>query len=178
MKYKYHYWDLEGTSLISALLNSAGSFFLDEHNISSLDQLRQQHPHLAYAWTVKNRFDLLEKTIVDLRMVPQMLGIYDVPIRSSVRDINHYEWLRVIQDVKLGRLASIRDISFHLVNEIFELGIPHLSLSLKSIKKKIWEENSDIILQLAIISNTGKSICHGDICGHHGCHSSCCQIYR
>ena len=158
MKYKYHYWDLEDTSLTAALINSVGSVFLDNHNFSSVDQFKQQHPHLAYAWNVKNRFDLLEKTIIDLRTVPQMLGVYDVPIRSSVRDINHEEWLRIIQDVKLGRFASIRDISFHLVNEIFELEIPDLSLSLKTINRKIGEEQADIIRELEMVSNAGKPL--------------------
>ena len=60
-----------------------------------------------------------------------MLGVNNLPLVSKVRDINRYDWLKAIVDLALFRFSSLRDITFHFVNEVLELNIPDYSLNIK-----------------------------------------------
>lgn len=95
---------------------------------------------------------------MDLRLVPQMLGVAEVPVKSRVRDITRYEWLQSCLELALYRFSSIRDISYHLVNELLELNIPSLDVRLTAIEKKIGQSHPEVVLVLREIGLCGRAV--------------------
>jgi hypothetical protein len=158
MAFDYHWWSLENSELKGLLYNSIGNFWLHDHPYKTWGELEADLPHMAYAQHVYSRFDMLEQLFVDLRVVVQMLGVTELPIKSTVMPINRYDWLKSVLDLKLIRFSTIRDASFFLVNEVLELHIDDLKLNLKSIRKVISSGNPNLIIALEKINIAGSNI--------------------
>lgn len=101
---------------------------------------------------------MLEELFVDLRVIPQMLCIQDLPLKSNVRNINRYEWIKSIMDLTLFRFSSIRDVTYHLINQLLELGIEDHRLNLKSLKKFIGESHTKVVNVLIKIEAAGNHL--------------------
>ena len=104
------------------------------------------------------RFDALEQQFFDLRVIPQMLGVEDIPLASTVKDVNRYEWLKSIVDLSLFRFSSLRDIAFHFVNEVLELELPDHKLNIKQFSKVLTESHAQIIEYLKVLDRTGSPL--------------------
>jgi len=156
MKEHYYWWDLEASKFKGILYDSIGTYFLFEHSYTNWDEFVEADPHMAYEYLTYIRFNALEQQFVDLRVIPQMLGVKQVPIQSVVQDINRYEWLKSIIDLTLFRFSSLRDISFHFVNEVLELQISDHSLNVKQISKALRRSNSQLIKNLKVLE---KLVC-------------------
>jgi len=160
MKEHYYWWDLEASKFKGILYDSIGTYFLFEHSYTNWDEFVEADPHMAYAYLTYIRFNALEQQFVDLRVIPQMLGVKQVPIQSVVQDINRYEWLKSIIDLTLFRFSSLRDISFHFVNEVLELQISDHSLNVKQISKALRRSNSQLIKNLKVLEKAGLPLRH------------------
>lgn len=131
-------------------------FSLEEHKFEDWHDFEHKMPHMAYAWTVATRFKTMEQLFVDLRVVPQMLGVKDLPVNSEVRDINKYEWLKSATDLALYRFSSVRDVSLHFVNDLLELGIEHVTFW--NLKKVIEQKHPTVFTLLQEIGECGRRV--------------------
>ncbi len=86
-----------------------------------------------------------------------MLGVETVPVKSSVRDINRYDWLKAIVDLTLFRFSSLRDIAFHFVNEVLDLGLSDFQLNIKQLKKPK-NRVPEILEDLITLDKTGEEL--------------------
>ncbi len=155
MKDDYYWWDLEGTVFKAVLYDSINTYFLYDHSCSDWNEFSKADPHMAYAHLTYIRFNALEQQFVDLRVIPQMLGVNNLPLVSKVKNINRYDWLKAIIDLALFRFSSLRDITFHFVNEVLELNIPDHSLNIKQFGKIIKDTHADILTNLKILDSSG-----------------------
>jgi len=158
LKFNYFWWDLEKSEFKGYLYNTIGCFYLYDHNYENWEEFEKCLPHMAYTHLVFVRFEALEQLFVDLRIVTQMLGVEDFPIKSPVKDINRHQWLKSAVDLKLMRFSAIRDTCFHLVNELLELGINKFDLNFSTLKKSLKDSHPILIDILKDIAFMGKSI--------------------
>lgn len=168
MDFQYHWWGLEETSFKGDVVyDIVTRFNLEEHTFKDWQDFKEKMPHMAYAWAVATRFDALEQLFVDLRMVPQMLGVKEVPIKSEVQDINKYEWLKAATDLALYRFSSIRDVSLHFVNDLLELKVEALKIG--TLKKVIQGTHPSIVSVLQGIGDCGRNLRNDrNLRGHEG----------
>lgn len=158
MDTEYFWWDLEDSHFKGVLYDSMGMYFLGHYGYKSYEEFAKNDPHMAFAMAINGRFEALEQQFVDLRVIPQMLGVKELPLPSSVRAINRYDWLKSITDLALLRFSSIRDIAFHFVVEMLEIKIPDHKLNFNNLKSKLNTDHPEIIKLLGSISNSGESI--------------------
>lgn len=155
MEYEYFWWDLEDSEFKGVLYDSIGMYFLHEHPYTSWEEFESADPHIAYAHMTSIRFNMLEELFVDLRLIPQMLGVQTLPLKSNVRDINRYEWIKSIMDLTLFRFSSIRDVTYHFINQLLELGLEDHRLNIKSLKKLIGSSHPYVISELIKVETAG-----------------------
>lgn len=155
-KLEYHYWDLSENDLDVMLYNVLAPFMLTSHEYDDLNDFKLQNPPLAYAYCVDERYRLLNELVVSLRAIPQMLGVSQVPIVSSVKALNHYEWLTITLDLALFRFSSVRDCCYFLVREVFELELKDRNTLLGSLKKSLLPDNQAVISILENIADVGE----------------------
>lgn len=158
MDKEYFWWDLEGSRLKGVIYDSINSYFLYEHPYKNWADFSKADPHMAYAQLVYEKFNSLEQQFVDLRVIPQLLGVNDIPLKSSVMNINRYDWIKSIVDLTLFRFSSIRDIVFHLVNEVMKLDIPDYKLNIKNLSISLKSEHQFLLANLMDIEKIGRTL--------------------
>ena len=158
MNNEYYWWDLEKSSFKAVLYDSINCYFLNDLPYKNWQEFSEADPHMAYAHLTYVRFNMLEQQFIDLRVIPQMLGVNTVPVPSAVEDINRYDWLKSIVDLSLFRFSSLRDISFHFVNEVLELGIADQQLNIKQLNKVLREKYPEILDGLKILDKSGEEL--------------------
>lgn len=158
MKDEYYWWDLDESVFKGVLYDSINMYFLHEHPYKNWDEFSKADPHMAYAQLAYIRFNALEQQFVDLRVIPQMLGVKSLPLKSTVKNINRYEWMKSIVDLALFRFSSLRDIAFHFVNEVLELQLPDYKLNIKQFNKEIKNTHPDILDVLKILDSIGTPL--------------------
>ncbi len=158
MNIEYQWWNLEKSNFKQILYNTIGNFYLHDHPYTTWEEFEEDLPHMAFTHLVFTRFEMLERLFVDLRVVIQMLGATDVPVRSNEMNINRYDWLKSALDLKLLRFSSIRDVSFHFVNEILGIGIDERKVNLNNIKKILSKSRPELMDLLDTISTAGVEI--------------------
>lgn len=158
MKNDYFWWGLEDSEFKYLLYNSIGMYFLQDDVYQSWNELSENDPHMAYAYLIGIRFNTLEQQFVDLRVIPQLLGVESLPLKSLVMDISRYEWLKSIVDLALSRFSSIRDILYHFINEVLELEIDNYKLNFNNLKKALKDTHPEIIKDLKLINEAGASL--------------------
>ncbi|PHM25101.1 Cthe_2314 family HEPN domain-containing protein [Xenorhabdus budapestensis] len=158
MKNEYYWWDLEESTFKGVLYDSINMYFLHDHPYTNWDEFSKADHHMAYAQLTYIRFNALEQQFVDLRVIPQMLGVQSLPLKSTVKDINRYEWMKSIVDLALFRFSSLRDIAFHFVNEVLELNLPDHKLNIKQLNKEIKEDYPEILNTLRILDAAGTPL--------------------
>lgn len=158
MKKEYYWWDLNESKFKAILYDSMNIYFLHDQPYENWDEFVKIEPHMAYAHLIYVRFHTLEQQFVDLRVIPQMLGVQKIPLKSIVKDINRYDWLKSIVDLSLYRFSSIRDIVFHFVNQVLKLNIPDHILNIKQLSKMIKDSHPEIFNILKILENSGSTL--------------------
>ncbi|MDR8523717.1 Cthe_2314 family HEPN domain-containing protein [Shewanella fidelis] len=174
MKSDYYWWDLEDSSFKGVLYDSINTYFLHDHPYESWDEFRSADPHMAYAHLTYVRFNALEQQFVDLRVIPQMLGVENLPLQSQVQNINRYDWLKSIIDLSLFRFSSLRDIAFHFVNEVLELNLPDHKLNIKQLAKVLRDTHPDILAPLKVLEGTGTPLRQDR---NNRAHKGFCNLY-
>ncbi len=155
MKNDYYWWDFEESTFKGVLYDSINMYFLHDHPYKDWNEFAEADPHMAYAHLTYVRFNALEQQFVDLRVIPQMLGVETIPVKSTVQDINRYDWLKSIVDLSLFRFSSLRDIAFHFVNEVLELELPDHKLNIKQLSKVLRKDHSEVLEHLKVLDKTG-----------------------
>lgn len=149
-------------------------YFLHDHPYKNWEQFSEADPHMAYAHLTYVRFDALEQQFVDLRVIPQLLGVESIPLKSSVQDINRYDWLKSIVDLALFRFSSLRDIAFHFVNEVLELKLPDHKLNMKQLNKVLRENHQGTLASLKVLDGTGNPL---RLDRNERAHKGFCNLY-
>ncbi len=158
MNIEYFCWDLEDSKFTGLLYDSINMYFLGDLPYETWEEFSKADPHMAYAHLTSIRFNALEQQFIDLRVIPQMLGVESIPLKSAVKDIDRHDWLKSIVDLTLFRFSSIRDIAFHFVNEVLELKIPDLKLNIKNLSKVLESDHPDILISLKELGGIGKPL--------------------
>ncbi|WP_088210971.1 Cthe_2314 family HEPN domain-containing protein [Shewanella sp. Shew256] len=158
MNNEYYWWDLENSRFKAVLYDSINCYFLHDLPYQNWQEFSEADPHMAYAHLTYVRFNMLEQQFIDLRVIPQMLGVETVPVKSSVQDINRYDWLKSVVDLTLFRFSSLRDIAFHFVNEVLELGLSDFQLNIKQLKKALKTQHPEILEDLIVLDKTGEEL--------------------
>lgn len=174
MNNEYHWWGLEESTFKGVLYDSINMYFLHDHPYKNWDEFAEADPHMAYAHLTSIRFDALEQQFVDLRVIPQMLGVESLPLKSTVQDINRHDWLKSIVDLTLFRFSSLRDIAFHFVNEVLELDLPDHKLNIKQLSKLLKQNHSEILENLKILDGTGVPL---RLDRNERAHKGFCNLY-
>lgn len=79
-----------------------------------------------------------------------MLAYDGFPIKTVEGSIFRDQWIRIILDVLLSRLTSIRDCCFLFAAEIYGLGIDPPNVNLGSLKKHIRDKGVvDVLIKIA-----------------------------
>ena len=174
METEYFWWDLEESIFKGVLYDSINAYFLHDHPYENWEEFKAADPHMAYAHLTYVRFDALEQQFVDLRVIPQMLGAKEIPLLSTVQNINRYEWLKSIVDLALFRFSSLRDIAFHFVNEVLEINLPAHKLNIKQLGKILREDHQGILEHLKVIDKTGMPLRQDR---NQRAHKGFCKLY-
>lgn len=174
METEYFWWDLEESIFKGVLYDSINAYFLHDHPYENWEEFKAADPHMAYAHLTYVRFDALEQQFVDLRVIPQMLGAKEIPLLSTVQNINRYEWLKSIVDLALFRFSSLRDIAFHFVNEVLEINLPDHKLNIKQLGKILREDHQGILEHLKVIDKTGMPLRQDR---NQRAHKGFCKLY-
>lgn len=92
-------------------------------------------PDAIYLLDVHNRVHALSRRFESLNIIYSLLTFNGFPVPSPAGAISRANWVRITLDVLLSRLTSIRDCTFLLISEVFELGLDPKSVSKHQLKK-------------------------------------------
>lgn len=98
------------------------------------DTLVSQAPEAAYVIDVHFRVHALLTRFESLNIVYKLLSLKSFPISTPSGTISREYWVRITLDVLLSRLTSIRDCTFLLIAEVFELGLDPKGISRFQLK--------------------------------------------
>ena len=87
------------------------------------DTLVSEAPEAAYIIDVHQRVHALITRFESLNIVYKLLSFNSFPFSTPSGAISRENWVRITLDVLLSRLTSIRDCTFLLIAEVFELGL-------------------------------------------------------
>ncbi len=99
------------------------------------DTLASEAPDAAYLIDVHYRVHALSRRFESLNIIYSLLSFNGFPVSTPAGAISRANWVRITLDVLLSRLTSIRDCTFLLVAEVFELGLDPKSVSRSQLKK-------------------------------------------
>jgi hypothetical protein len=99
------------------------------------DTLVSEAPEAAYLINVHYRVDILSRRFESLNIIYRLLSFNDFPVSTPAGSISREHWVRIALDVLLSRLTSIRDCSFLLIADVFELGLEPKNVSRSQLKK-------------------------------------------
>jgi hypothetical protein len=99
------------------------------------DTLVSEAPDAAYLIDVHYRVHALSRRFESLNIVYSLLSFNSFPVSTPAGAISRAHWVRITLDVLLSRLTSIRDCTFLLIAEVFELGLDPKSISRSQLKK-------------------------------------------
>jgi hypothetical protein len=101
--------------------------------VKDYSELLSTEPEKAYIVDVHYRINMLVKRFESLNMIYKMIGVNQFPILSQRHSIIRQEWSKIILDVLLSRITSVRDCTYLLINDIFELGLNARDVSRRSL---------------------------------------------
>lgn len=132
-------YDLEENDFVWRIVEMAHAVHLWDRSLN-YDELVRDNPHRAYVIAIEYRLERIVDRFKSVNVVDQMLAVRQLSISNPMRPISWYQWSRIILDVCLARVTSIRDCSFLFVSEIYELGLDPRKVSLKTIKNTVHDE--------------------------------------
>jgi hypothetical protein len=129
-------YDLEENDFVLQIIGMAQPIDLWDIDVNERD-LRRDNPHRAYVLDVRHRLLNLVDRFKSLNRIDVMLDREEFPLLTSSGKITRYEWSKVVLDVLLSRITSLRDCLFLLVSEIFELNLEPRDVNFRALKKGI-----------------------------------------
>lgn len=116
-------------------------------------------PDVSYVLHVHHRANALNDTFKSLETIYQLLSLTNLPVETPLGNISRYNWVRSILDVMLGRVTSIRDCVFLLIESVCEVGLPPRQVSRKAlIRSEKILANSGLIKLIDAVAEAGKHL--------------------
>jgi len=128
---KFERLSLDDSILIGVTFDLSQPLYLGDRDY---DTLANEAPEAAYVIDVHFRVGTLLKRFESLYLVYKLLSVNNFPISTPSGAISRENWVRIALDVLLSRLTSIRDCTFLLIAEIFELGLDPRSVTRFQLK--------------------------------------------
>ena len=141
---KFERLSLDDSLLIGVTFDLSQPLYLGERDY---DTLVAQAPEAAYVIDVHSRVDALLTRFESLNIVYKLLSFNSFPVSTPSGAISRENWIRITLDVLLSRLTSIRDCTFLLIAEVFELGLDPKSV------KRFQLKNNTTIAAIPILGN-------------------------
>jgi hypothetical protein len=154
-KFDWRY-DLEEDRFICRIISMAQAIHLWDGPKLTYEDLLRDNPHRAYVIAVEYRSLIIVDRFKSLNILDRMFAYEGFPIKTAEGMIFRDQWIRIIFDVLLSRLTSIRDCCFLFVAEIYELGLDPRNVNLRILKKLV--KNIAIVDLLTRIADTARSI--------------------
>src|SRR5437870_4878344 len=130
-------YDLEEEEFVCRIISMAQAVHLWDGPKLTYEDLLRDNPHRAYVIAVEYRMLIIVDRFKSLNILDRMLAFEGFPIKTAEGSIFRDQWIRIILDVLLSRLTSIRDCCFLFAAEIYELRINLRNVNLKELKKHI-----------------------------------------
>ena len=116
-------------------------------------------PDVSYILHVHHRANALNDTFKSLETIYQLLSLANLPIETPIGNISHYNWVRLILDVMLSRVTSIRDCVFLLIESVCAVGLLPRQVSRKAlIRDEKIQANSKLIKLIDAVAEAGKHL--------------------
>jgi hypothetical protein len=149
-------YDLEQDEFICRIVSMAQAVHLWDGQTLNFEDLLRDNPHRAYVIAVEYRTLIIVDRFKSLNILDRMLAYEGFPIKTIEGSIFRDQWIRVIIDVLLSRLTSIRDCCFLFVAEIYDLGLDPRNVNLGVLKKLL--QDRAIVDRLTKIADTARDI--------------------
>ncbi len=149
-------YDLEEEEFVCGIISMAQAVHLWDGPKLMYEDLLRENPHRAYVIAIEYRTLKIVDRFKSLNVLDRMLAYEGFPIGTAEGSIFRDQWIRIILDVLLSRLTSIRDCCFLFVAEIYNLGLDPRSVSLASLKKHL--ADIAIVDVLIRIGDTARNI--------------------
>ncbi|KOO59971.1 hypothetical protein WH43_01210 [Rheinheimera sp. KL1] len=116
-------------------------------------------PDVRYVLHVHHRANALNDTFKSLETIYQLLSLTNLPVETSLGNISRYNWVRSILDVMLGRVTSIRDCVFLLIESVCEVGLSPRQVSRKAlIRSSKIINNNRLVKLIDEVAKVGKHL--------------------
>jgi hypothetical protein len=128
---KFERLSLDDSLLIGVTFDLSQPLYLGDRDY---DTLVKEAPEAAYVIDVHFRVGALLKRFESLYLVYKLLSVNSFPVSTPSGAISRENWVRIALDLLLSRLTSIRDCTFLLIAEVFELGLDLRSVTRFQLK--------------------------------------------
>jgi hypothetical protein len=143
-------YDLEEEAFVCQIIEMGGAVHLWDGATLSYADLLRDNPHRAYVIAIEHRTLAIVDRFKSLNVLDRMLAYDGFPIKTTEGSIFRDQWIRVILDVLLSRLTSIRDCCFLLAAEIHELAGDPRKVNLRGLKRAIPDLGvPDLLIKIA-----------------------------
>jgi hypothetical protein len=149
-------YDLEEEAFVCAIISMAQAVHLWDGPDLTYQELLRDNPHRAYVIAIEYRILKIVDRFKSLNILDRMFSYAEFPIKTSAGSIFRDQWIRIINDVLLVRLTSIRDCCFFFIAEIFEMDSAPRKVNLKNLKKHI--QDRAIVDALTEIGDAARDI--------------------
>jgi len=146
---------LEESEFVGHIYDLAVPVHLGEHDYDTLLSIA---PDRAYVADVYYRISRLVDRFNSLNMVYQMLAVENFPLPSRLQPISRENWVRILLDVLLARLASVRDCTYLLIAEVFELKLDPRNVSRRTLRENQQIPSNPFDNLIDDIANIGRSL--------------------
>lgn len=149
MNDEYPELSLDDSLFVGVIYDLSQPIYLGDRDYEALVS---EAPEAAYLIDVHYRVHTLSRRFESLNIVYSLLSFIGFPVSTPAGVISRANWVRITLDTLLSRLTSIRDCTFLLIAEVFELGLDPKSVSRSQLKK------NPIILSVPALSDLIEDI--------------------
>jgi hypothetical protein len=148
-------YDLEEEEFVYKIISMSQPIHLWD-GATDYAELSRDNPHRAYVIAVQHFTLIIVDRFKSLNVLDRMFAYDGFPIATTDGSIFRDDWIRIILDVLLSRLTSIRDCCFLFIAEIYELGLDPRKVNLETLKRRIGDAR--VLALLTDIATTARGI--------------------
>lgn len=148
-------YDLEEEEFVYKIISMSQPIHLWDGETDYAELLRE-NPHRAYVIAIQYFTLIIVDRFKSLNVLDRMFAYDSFPISTTEGSIFRDDWIRIVLDVLLSRLTSIRDCCFLFIAEIYELGLDPRKVNLEALKKAI--PDASVLALLTEIAATARNI--------------------
>jgi hypothetical protein len=139
-------YDLEEEEFVRFIFSMAQPIHLWDAECDYSELLRD-NPHRAYVIAIENFMTVIVNRFKSLNLLDRMFAYDSFPISTPEGSIFRYDWIRILLDVLLSRLTSIRDCCFLFAAELYELGLDPRRVNLAILERSIGDKEVTVLLK-------------------------------